>query len=140
MTTTQNLPGNDKGVNRLPEFRGERDVLKTRLANNRPVHFVREIKLTETGTQKLKIRAGHDAGQSWKLTIEVGPAKLLEQILDDKTAPNGWWQGEADLKPWAGKTIWLSVTQSPQDDKDEKKDAKHAGAAYWKTLEIAPPN
>ena len=137
LTTTQNFPGKEKGVDWLPEFRGEREVLKTRLANNRPVHFVREVKLSETGPQKLKLRVGHEAGHSWKLTFELGPKQLLEQVIDDKTAPGGWWQGEADLKPWAGKTVWLSITQSAQDPKDEKQ----TGPAYWKTLAITPqPN
>ncbi len=135
VTTTQNLPGKDKGVTWLPDFRGERDVVQTRLANKRPVHFVREIKLSETGPQKLKLRVGHEPGHSWKLTARLGPEVLVDQVIDDKTAPGGWWQGEADLTPWAGKTVWLSVTQSPLDDTDDK----HAGAAFWKTLEFTPP-
>jgi hypothetical protein len=129
LTTTQNFPGKDKGVEWLPEFRGERFVIKTRLGNNRPVHFTREIHLKPKEQPTLQLRVGHEAGKSWTVNVNLGNQLLLEQIVDDVTAPDGWLEQNIDLKAWAGSTVWISVTQAGTKDKEP-------GDAFWKSLEI----
>lgn len=131
ITSTQNFSANENGAPIVPEFRGEKDVLKTRMGNNRPVHFVREVPLPVDGPQTFKLRLGHEAGKSWTVRVQLGHQTLVEKILDDQTAPNGWLDQEVDLKPWAGKTVWLSVSQLPTADKEPS-------SAYWKTLKILP--
>jgi hypothetical protein len=129
LTTRQHFSGSEKGVQWLPEFRGEKSVIKTRLENNRPVHFVREVNLADEGQTSLKLRAGHDGGKSWTLKVQLGNQQLLEQTVDDATAPSGWLEQEIDLKPWAGKTVWISVSHWATQDKE-------LGDAYWKSLEV----
>lgn len=132
ITSTQNFSDQERGVQLVPEFRGEKEVLKTRMRDNRPVYFVRKVQLPAAGPAKLKLRLGHEAGKSWTVRVELGNQILLEQVLDDQTAPNGWLVHEVDLSPWAGQTIWLSVSQMPTAEKDP-------GFAFWKSLELVLP-
>ncbi len=93
------------------------------------MHFLREIALNNDERATLKLHVGHEGGKSWTVKVNLGSQTLLEQIVDDATAPNGWIKREIDLTPWAGKTVWLSVSQSSTPDKEP-------GNAYWKSLEI----
>ncbi|MCA9071834.1 MAG: hypothetical protein KDA84_23060, partial [Planctomycetaceae bacterium] len=127
ITSTQN----EKGDQLVPEFRGEKEVLKTSMNDNRPVYFVRKISLPADAPQKLQLRVGHEQGKSWTVEVQLGDQKLLTQIVDDQSAAGGWLIREIDLKPWAGRTVWITVGQNPTAEKDP-------GSAFWKSATIIP--
>ncbi len=130
ITSTQSFSGTDKGVTWLEDFQGQQHILKTRQERkDRPVFFVRKITLPKENPGPLKIHVGHEKGTTWTLRIQVNSRQVLEQIVDDKTAPNGWITRDVDLTPWAGKTVWISAGHNPT------KEAEPA-AAFWKSLQI----
>lgn len=129
LLTPQPFPGPVRGAELRPEVRGERRVLVTRTFNNQPVRLARRLDVPSDGRPRLALRVGLESGQPWTLTVHVDGTEALRAPIDDASTRNGWRSVEVDLQPYAGRTVWLTLTQT---DEARKKPID----AFWKTADL----
>lgn len=118
----------------VPEFRGQRDVLRLRpriayspeTANEVPsettvgaVRLVTPLRVKNDANASLRFKAGHNQGESWLLTVEANGERLLNTVIDDQTAPSGWQQINVRLGHLAGKDTNLVITCGQADLKQQ---------------------
>ncbi|MDA1016614.1 MAG: PQQ-like beta-propeller repeat protein [Planctomycetota bacterium] len=131
LATRQTVSGQFDGAEILGDFRGEKDVLQTRVLQGHPVRFMRRIDVPKAGNAALDVRVGHAAGQRWTLAIHAAGEELGVTTIDDTSAPSGWRQQRFDLSKFAGTSLWLSVTQQPAEAGNTTPTD-----AYWKMLKV----
>ena len=47
--------------------------------------------------------AGHDKNQKWKLIVRKGRRSVINEVISDETAKNGWKDFKIDISDAAGK-------------------------------------
>jgi hypothetical protein len=118
----------------VPEFRGQRDVLRLRprivysaeTADEVPgestvgaVRLFRPLRVKNDANVSLRFKAGHNQGESWLLTVEANGERLLNTVVDDQTAPSGWQQIDVRLGHLAGQEASLVITCGQADRKEQ---------------------
>ena len=118
----------------VPEFRGQRDVLRLRprvvyspetateaLSESTvgALRLFRPLKLKNDANVSLRFKAGHNPGENWLLTVEANGERVLNTVIDDQTAPSGWQQIDVRLGHLAGKDVNLVITCAQADRKDQ---------------------
>lgn len=131
LATRQSVSGQFDGAEVVSDFRGEKDSLHTRMIQGHAVRFARRIDVPKAGKASLEIRVGHVAGKRWVLAVEAAGTQLTRTVIDDTSAPSGWKQLRLDLTPFAGKSIWLGVSQQAEEATQQQPND-----AYWKRLAI----
>ena len=113
------------------ELRGDREVLVTLAHPDRPVRLARRVTVPKQGSTKLRVRAGLQDGENWKLDLRVGGKSLLAETVDPGSTSNGWKDWEVDLSRFAGQTVWLVIEQ--------QVGGTRVAHAAWKRLEMVYP-
>lgn len=113
------------------ELRGDREVLVTLAHPDRPVRLARQVNVPKQGPMKLRLRAGLQGGENWKLDVRVTGKSLLAETVESGSTSNGWKDWEVDLSRFAGQTIWLLVEQ--------KVGGTRIAHAAWKRMELVNP-
>ena len=132
LATRQTVSGQFDGAEIISDFRGEKNVLQTRLMQGHPVRFMKRVNIPKSGPAALDVRVGHVAGQKWTLTVHAGGNELGVLAIDDTSAPSGWRQQRFDLSKFAGTSLWIGVTQQPSDAGNTAPTD-----AYWKMLKVS---
>ena len=124
-------PPQPGGLGKRDEHRGQKDVLSLRLQPRRvtpeeelaladtPINSIRLIRdafVPASGEQALRFKAGHDAGQTWNLTVDVNGQQIYSAIVSDETSPSGWSAIHTSLKRWGGQQVRIMVTCSLDPD------------------------
>jgi hypothetical protein len=81
------------------------------------VRLIREVSIPDVPNAVLKFRAGHDASQNWKLTVEADGQRLYSALVNDETAPTGWQVAHVSMDHLAGQTVRLVMTCSAAERK-----------------------
>lgn len=128
------MPPQPNGTGYRAEHRGQKDVLAVRLAPrglteeqqkslaDTPIdafRLFRDVTVPDSADAGLKFKVGHEPGQKWLLTIEVGCDKPVTMIVDDGTGPGGWQQVHFSLARFAGQQARLVITCAPAEPKGE---------------------
>jgi outer membrane protein assembly factor BamB len=113
------------------ELRGDREVLVTLAHPDRPVRLARQVSVPKQGATRLRLRAGLQDGENWKLALRVGSKSLLAETVEPGSTSNGWKDWEVDLSPFAGQTVWLVLEQ--------QVGGTRVAHAAWKRLEMVYP-
>ena len=77
----------------------------------------------------LRFRVGHDEGERWKLRVRLDWQTVLEEMIDQKSAVEGWKEIRVDLSPYTGRRVNIQIVQEPADS------GKSVG--YWHDMAIA---
>jgi hypothetical protein len=124
-------PPQPGGTGKRDEHRGQKGVLDLRLQPRKitpeeeqaladtPINSIRLIRdafVPSSGEQALRFKTGHDAGQSWNLTVDVNGEQIHSSIVSDETSPSGWASIHTSLQRWAGQNVRIVVTCSLTPD------------------------
>ena len=120
LLSEQNPRGREDAPLFQPEFRGETEVLATKMAKT-PVCFARPL---QQGAKRLDIRVGHQSGEAWTLVVSANGEEQLRVPVDDETAPDGWLTRSIDLSHLDGD-VWVTMTQTIEGE-------QKPGLAFWK--------
>lgn len=119
-------PQPDRG-GRIDSHRGQNQVMKLELApkavpeDEQPefaetplnaARLIRDIRVPATGNGIFRMRAGHDTGNDWQLTIDAAGRQIHSTLVTDETAPDGWLTVQTSLAPWKGQTVRVMLTCS----------------------------
>jgi outer membrane protein assembly factor BamB len=112
-------------------FLEEKNLLSTLTGvATRPLEMVQHVAFPAGSSPKLRLRVANDPQGKWKLEVRADGQNLLEQTIDQAFTGGTWKDLEVDLKPLAGRPVWLVVRQ-----------VDLGGAqpyAKWKRLELVP--
>jgi len=110
-------------------LRGKKNVLVTHpLDRFHSCILSREVKLPANKRTKLHLVVGHHPRGDWELVVKVAGKEILRKTVGPKTAENGWLDVEADLSPYAGKTVRIELLNRPTGWKFE--------AGYWAKIAL----
>ncbi len=76
----------------------------------------------------LTFKAGHEAGQSWRLKIQNGSDRL-DTLVTETNSANGWLDMKIDLSQFAGKEEMRVVLNSETEKEEMVKN-------YWTDFNI----
>jgi hypothetical protein len=126
------LTGAGRGLAGATYLRG--DILATYPRDTRPCRLEREATLA-AGKSKLALEVGGEAGRPWRLQVFVNDRKVAEQVVGDAgtsaqaEGEPGWTRVEADLSPYAGRTVIIRLYQwTPSSELP--------GTAFWRKAVI----
>ena len=117
----------DPRVGMRPEFQGQQELCVTAALRDRPVAFVRQVTLPAGSHPRLVVLAGHEPSEKWKQDIRINGQSVQTQAIETQTTSNGWKEIQADLTPYAGKTIWIVVEQQTEGN---------VTLGCWKRLDV----
>jgi len=116
------------------DFRGRQNILLLHLSQRgmtdeqraaqaatpvNAVRLIREVTIPAQTSQGLKLFVGHDAGQTWLLTVDAGRERLHSSVIDDETARDGWIPLHISAPQLAGRTIQMIITCALADSSKE---------------------
>ncbi|MCA9116687.1 MAG: hypothetical protein KDA79_16515, partial [Planctomycetaceae bacterium] len=78
----------------------------------------------------LRLAVGHAENSEWQLRVRAGGATLLEQKIDEQSAPEGWLEQTVEIGRFAGQSILLEVEAEP---------LKGQRSAFLHRLELVSP-
>jgi hypothetical protein len=76
----------------------------------------------------LALTVGHHPDGDWDLVVRVNRKELLRKAVDKSTSTNGWIDINVDLSEFAGKEVYLTLSNEPTGWSSE--------AAYWSKIAI----
>lgn len=124
------LAGTSLNIRVLPEFRGRQQVLEI-TATGKPAPLLRSaVNVPEKQKLSLRLVAGHSEGSEWRLRVRAAGTTLLEQKIDEQSAPEGWLEQTVEIGRFAGQSILLEVEAEP---------LKGQRSAFLHRLELVSP-
>jgi outer membrane protein assembly factor BamB len=112
----------------VDETGGVKNVLVTHASKSRPVRFARSVDVPESGGAHVRLKVGRGDGDRWTLRVRVGGENLVDELIDETSAPLGWKEVDVDLGAYSGERVWLMVSQHVEKGRN--------GAACWKRIEV----
>jgi hypothetical protein len=115
----------------LTEWNGQPQVLTTiPMSVQRGVSLeISEENLVPAGKKAwLTFKAGHAAGESWRLNVQNG-GNRMDTLVAENTADNGWLDMKVDLSQFAGKENLRVVLNANAEDETMSNN-------YWTDFKI----
>jgi len=120
-------PDLDPGLKKT--LRGKQNVFLTHPLNRRTACRIwRTLEVPAGKKTVLDLVVGHHKRGDWTLLIKVNDQELLQQVIGESTAKNGWRKVSLDLSKYAGQNIKLDLLNQPSGWAFE--------AAYWAKIDI----
>lgn len=92
------------------ECRGKQKVLVTHpMSRETPCTLTRSLDLPASRKTKLRLIVGHHSTGDWQLIVKANGKTLLDDVVGQETAENGWSQRTVDLSAFAGESVKLEL-------------------------------
>jgi len=105
-----------------------------------PAVWTRTVGLPATAPKVLRLRVAAAGSEPWQLTVRVNEKVVLDRKIEaagNSNDPKARWREEKiDLKPYAGRTVQLTLVHSPVSTTNKNPPPSLAG---WQRMEIVDP-
>ncbi|GIX03761.1 MAG: hypothetical protein KatS3mg113_0767 [Planctomycetaceae bacterium] len=105
------------GVALLAEFRGRKGVVRTHpVSRDRPAEMQGTFEIPTGQRTWLVFEVSHDLRGDWRLVATAGEAgRLLDELVNAESCPDGWGTFRLDLTRYAGQRIPIRMWNQAND-------------------------
>jgi hypothetical protein len=105
-----------------------------------PAVWTRTVGLPSTAPKVLRLRVAAAGSEPWQLTVRVNERVVLDRKIEPVANASDlkarWRDEKIDLKPFAGRTVQLTLIHSPISTTNKNPPPSLAG---WQRMEIVDP-
>lgn len=125
------LSADEKSEGSVEKVEGEADVLVLKASGGKPVVIGQRIAIPNNGSPQLKLRIGQREKHLYLAKVFVDGVLVEERKTDELVGDSQWGEFQVDLKPWAGKNVWVAI----------RAEGRYGGEVVdtlWRELRIIP--